>query len=107
MTHDLAALRKLDMVTGASLRTRLTIAVDADTLTHNSAKLEAAISTLTGYIRNLSAAEIDPAFLATEVQYLAGANARATAAVRILRPRLHARRRPRRACGVAFQPNNL
>jgi predicted nucleic acid-binding Zn-ribbon protein len=82
MTHDLAALRKLDAVAGASLRARLqAIAVDADALTHNSAKLEAAISTLTGYIRNSSAAEIDPAYLAAQVQYLAGANARAKAAV--------------------------
>jgi hypothetical protein len=82
MTRDLAALRKLDTVAGASLQTRLqTIAVDADALTHSSARLEAAISTLTGYIRNSSAAEIDPAFLAAQVQYLAGANARAKAAV--------------------------
>jgi hypothetical protein len=82
MTRDLAALRKLDAGAGASLRTRLdAIAVDADALTHSSARLEAAISTLTGYIRNSSAAEIDPAFLAAQVQYLAGANARAKAAV--------------------------
>jgi hypothetical protein len=82
MTRDLAALRKLDAGAGASLRTRLdAIAVDADALTHSSARLEAAISTLTGYIRNSSAAEIDPAFLAAQVQYLAGANGRAKAAV--------------------------
>jgi hypothetical protein len=81
-TRDLAALRKVDAVAGASLRSHLqTIAVDADALTHNSAKLEAAIATLTGYIRNSSPAEIDPAFLAAQVQYLAGANARAKAAV--------------------------
>jgi hypothetical protein len=82
MTHDLAALRKLDAGAGVSLRTRLdAIAADADALTHNSAKLEAAIATLTGYIRNSSAAEIDPAFLSAQVQYLAGANARAKAAL--------------------------
>jgi hypothetical protein len=82
MTHELAALRKLDAGAGVSLRTRLdAIAADADALTHNSAKLEAAIATLTGYIRNSSAAEIDPAFLSAQVQYLAGANARAKAAL--------------------------
>jgi hypothetical protein len=82
MTHDLAARRKLDAGAGASLRTRLdALAADADALTHNSAKLQAAIATLTVYIRNSSAAEIDPAFLAAQVKYLAGANGRARAAL--------------------------
>jgi hypothetical protein len=82
MTRELATLRKVDAGAGASLRARLqSVAVDADALTHNSAKVEAAVSTLRDYIRNSSATEIDPAFLAAQIQYLAGANERAKTAV--------------------------
>jgi hypothetical protein len=79
--RELVRLRKVDATAASSLRTGLAaIAGDADELTHESAKLQSAVATLNDYIRNSTAGEIDPAFLAAQIRYLSGANGKAKAA---------------------------
>ena len=82
MTRELATLRRVNDRAATSLPPRLrAIAGEAEALTQNAARVESALATLSDYIRNSSAAGIDPAFLATQVQYLIGSTAGTKAAV--------------------------
>ena len=82
MARELVTLHRINDRAATSLPPRLRAIVrDADALTHDGARLESALATLSDYIRNSSATGIDPAFLATQVQYLIGSTAGTKAAV--------------------------
>jgi hypothetical protein len=80
--RESARLQRINAGAAMSLRPHLqAIASDAAALTHETARLDSAASTLRDYIRNASSAEIDPVFLAAQTQYLIGATRKARSAV--------------------------
>lgn len=78
LAGELAGLRRADTRAAKALTPRLQALVDdAGALGHETAKLGSALTTLRDYLGNASSTGIDPAFLASQVDYLIGSAATA------------------------------